>query len=375
MGTITEPKIEPEAESDAASSDSLQNGAELGGGPPTMESLASMRDEVRRERLLDMEGRLKRYRLITFGILGLALLAMGPRLGWEWLAPLVVALAGFVVADHFLERSPRPQVWIATAWALSPALIFGGMVATGGAESPVAMWMALPAVTLGARFEPRGIVIGTAYIFLLLLVGTVAIDPSAAGEHYPWIVAEVSLLVSVVVLSAALAESDRANRRRSTLDPLTGTFNRNALDQRLAELEGHPVSNAEGVTFAFLLCDLDHFKQVNDTHGHVVGDAVLQDAAYAIRNTLRASDAIYRVGGEEFLILLPAVSEDTARMIAERLCDAVRGRQPGGVDVTISIGVATSADGGLNTDEMVARADSALYAAKDGGRDRVSTGG
>ena len=342
--------------------------------PPSMESLAAMRDEVRRERLIDMEGRLKRYRMITFGILGLALLALGPRLGWGWLAPLFVAMGGFVVADHFLERSSRPEAWIAAAWALSPALIFGGVVATGGPESPVVMWLAIPAVTLGARFEPRGIAIGTAYILALLLIATVGVDPSGTFENYPAIVASISLLASVVLLSSALAESDRAFRRRSTLDPLTGSFNRNALDQRLGELEGHPISVEEGVCFGFLLCDLDHFKQVNDQHGHVVGDAVLQDAAYVIRNTLRASDAVYRVGGEEFLIVLPAVDEEAARVIAQRLCDAIRERRPGGVPVTVSIGIAASVDGGLDTDEMVARADGALYAAKAGGRDKVCIG-
>lgn len=336
-----------------------------------MDSLASMRDEVRRERLVDMEGRLKRYRMITFAILGMALLALGPRLGWGWLAPLFVAMGGFVIADHYLERSARPEAWIAAAWALSPALIFGGVVSTGGPESPVLMWLAIPAVTLGARFEPRGIAVGTAYICVLLLVATIGIDPSGAYDNYPAIVAALSLLASVVLLSSALAESDRAFRRRSTLDPLTGSFNRNALDQRLAELEGHPISTEEGVCFGFLLCDLDHFKNVNDAHGHVVGDAVLQDAAYVIRNTLRASDAIYRVGGEEFLIVLPAVDQEASRVIAQRLCDAVRERRPGGVPVTVSIGVAASLDGGLDTDDLVARADGALYAAKAGGRDRV----
>lgn len=342
--------------------------------PPSMESLAAMRDEVRRERLIDMEGRLKRYRLVTFAILGMALLALGPRLGWGWLAPLFVAMAGFAVADHYLERSGRPEAWIAAAWALSPLLIFGGVVATGGPDSPVVMWLAIPAVTLGSRFEPRGIAIGTAYILVLLVIATVGVDPSGAAANYPAIVAAISLLASVVLLSSALAESDRAFRRRSTLDPLTGSFNRNALDQRLAELDGHPISTAEGVSFAFLLCDLDHFKRVNDVHGHVVGDAVLQDAAYVIRNTLRASDAVYRVGGEEFLIVLPAVTEDAARLIAQRLCDGIRERRPGGVPVTVSIGVAAPTDGGLDTDEMVARADGALYAAKAGGRDRVCVG-
>ena len=177
-----------------------------------------------------------------------------------------------------------------------------------------------------------------------------------------------------MILSGALVESDRAHRRRSTLDPLTGLFNRNALDQRLSELDGQPTSEEEGLSHALLLCDLDNFKHVNDRLGHAAGDAVLQDVAYTMRAALRAGDSIYRVGGEEILVVLPGAAEAGAVEIAERLRVAVAERRPIGVDVTVSIGVAVAAPGLLDTDELVEMADAALYAAKAGGRDRVTVG-
>ena len=93
-----------------------------------------------------------------------------------------------------------------------------------------------------------------------------------------------------MTLSGALVESDRAHRRRSTIDPLTGLFNRNALEQRLAELDGSRDAGIE-VPHALLLCDLDHFKRVNDQLGHAAGDTVLQEVAY----TMRASAARRRL--------------------------------------------------------------------------------
>jgi len=233
------------------------------------------------------------------------------------------------------------------------------------------MLFALPAVTLGARFEPWGMMIGAVYILVLLVASTVAVDPVAAADNSQSLVAATALVLSTVILSGALVESDRAHRRRSTLDPLTGLYNRNALEQKLGELDGQPSSEAEGLSHALLLCDLDHFKRVNDQLGHAAGDAVLQDVAYTMRAALRAGDSIYRVGGEEILVVLPGAAETDALEIAERLRETVRERRPVGVPVTVSIGVAVSGEGSVDTDELVACADAALYSAKAGGRDRV----
>jgi diguanylate cyclase (GGDEF)-like protein len=338
------------------------------------ESLVAVREDARRERLLDMQLRLRPYRLATFAVLAVALTSVSAEIGWWWIVPLSVGMVAFPVADHFVSRSDWPSVWIAVSWGILPLLLADAVAITGGAESPALMWFALPAITLGARFEPRGIVLGTAYILTLLLVCTYGLDPAVAAENNQVVVAAVALVLCAVILSGALVESDRAHRRRSTLDPLTGLFNRNALEQRLGELDGQPTSEEEGLSHALLLCDLDNFKRVNDQLGHAAGDAVLQDVAYTMRATLRAGDSIFRVGGEEILVILPGAAEAGAVEIAERLRQAVRERRPVGVGVTISIGVAVAQPGPLDTDELVGLADAALYAAKAGGRDRVMVG-
>jgi diguanylate cyclase (GGDEF)-like protein len=338
------------------------------------ESLAGIRHDARRERLLDMQVRLRPYRTVCFLILALALVSVSSEVGWWWVAPLAVGFAGFAVADRFMRSSAHPGIWASAAWGMLPLLLTDAVVITGGATSPVLMWFALPGVTLGARFSPRGMVLGTAYILALLALSTFGLDFAVASAHRQEVIAASALVLSTVILSGALVESDRAHRRRSTLDPLTGLFNRNALEQRLAELDGQPCDEEEGLWHALLLCDLDHFKRVNDQLGHAAGDAVLQEVAYTMRATLRAGDSIYRIGGEEILVVLPGANEADAVEIAERLREAVRRRRPVGVGVTVSIGLAVSRPDAVDTDDLVARADSALYAAKAGGRDMVVVG-
>ncbi len=344
--------------------------ARSGAGGSAAETLVSIHDEARRERLLDMEMRMRPYRVACFAILALAL-ALGSSVGWWWIVPLAAGLAGFAIADRFMRSSPHPAVWVAGAWAALSVLIAGAVLVTGESTSPVLVWFALPAVTLGFRFEPRGMVLGTVFILAMFLAGAVVPDPAAALEARQDLIADAALIVSVVILSGALVESDRAHRRRATIDPLTGLFNRNALEQRLAELDGQPCNPAEGLSHALLLCDLDHFKRVNDQLGHVAGDAVLQDVAYTMRGALRAGDSIYRVGGEEILVVLPGADRESAVEISERLCQAVRDRRPVGVQVTVSIGVAVTEAELVDTEDLVARADAALYAAKAGGRNTV----
>jgi diguanylate cyclase (GGDEF)-like protein len=337
------------------------------------QTLVSIHKEARRERLLDMEKRVRRYRLACFGILALALAVGGgeAEVGYWWVPLLAGGLAGFAIADRFMRTSSRPAIWIAAAWAALPALLLGSVFVTGGVTSPALVWFALPAVTLGFRFEPRGMVVGTVYVAAMFLTAAIAPDPHAAWEERQLLIAVMALIVSTVILSGALVESDRAHRHRSTLDPLTGLFNRNALEQRLSELDGQPCDPTLGISHAFLLCDLDHFKRVNDEHGHAVGDAVLQDVAYTMRATLRAGDSIYRVGGEEILVILPGAGHEDAIEIAERLCVAVRERRPNNVTVSLSIGVAVAEPEFVDTDDLLARADASLYAAKAGGRDRI----
>jgi diguanylate cyclase (GGDEF)-like protein len=118
--------------------------------------------------------------------------------------------------------------------------------------------------------------------------------------------------------------------------------------------------------------DLDHFKRVNDEYGHAQGDAVLQDTAYAMRKAMRAFDLIYRLGGEEFIVLLPGANLEDGREVAEHLREAVVTARPGGIDVSISLGVSAAVGRRISYEDVFNAADAALYEAKRGGRNRVN---
>lgn len=164
-------------------------------------------------------------------------------------------------------------------------------------------------------------------------------------------------------------------KRRADRDGLTGLFNRRSFDARLdQELKRHMRHKAG---FALLMADLDHFKKVNDTHGHLAGDAALRHAAQALEGGLRSTDFLARYGGEEFAIILPHTSQAQAWVLAERLRRRVGGeslRYAGrAIPVTVSIGLSTFTPGQAVTPaSLLAMADQALYAAKDAGRNRVS---
>jgi diguanylate cyclase (GGDEF)-like protein len=177
-------------------------------------------------------------------------------------------------------------------------------------------------------------------------------------------------VVAIHTVSTVLRDSDVENRSAAILDPLTGMLNRNAMITRIAEIEHQ--STLSGDPVAVLLADLDRFKLVNDHHGHATGDLVLREVAYRFRRALRAYDLAYRIGGEEFVILLLGATPEGATLVAEELRAAVGAEPVSGLRVTISIGVAASDDGSaFFWDEVYARADGALYQAKAEGRNRV----
>jgi len=161
-------------------------------------------------------------------------------------------------------------------------------------------------------------------------------------------------------------------------DPLLGIHNRRFLDHRL----GEEVLRARRhrLDLTLLMVDLDHFKRVNDTHGHPTGDLVLQHVARLLKDGLRQTDILARFGGEEFVILLPHTPEPDAHFLAERLRETVarsplrlvpEGGPAGDLAVTVSIGSACLQPGEPGAGSLLARADKALYQAKQGGRNRV----
>lgn len=182
-------------------------------------------------------------------------------------------------------------------------------------------------------------------------------------------VAERRMQVSTYSDVSDLVESEQRWRSMAHTDALTGAMNRRGGDRLLAELVQR--SARAGTDLAAMMCDIDHFKRVNDTHGHAAGDRVLASVARALRTTLRDGDVVVRHGGEEFLVLVPGANVDVATRLAERLRSVVSAVPDDEVGrVTVSIGVAVL-DEAEAPEALLARADAALYAAKQRGRDCV----
>jgi diguanylate cyclase (GGDEF)-like protein len=162
----------------------------------------------------------------------------------------------------------------------------------------------------------------------------------------------------------------------STKDPLTGLANRGSV---LAEFQNRfGLSLRYDRPLSVVVCDLDHFKRVNDTYGHGAGDFVLHVFGERLLGTLREADLAGRIGGEEFLMVLPETDLSGARPFAERLRKAIASTPvpwpSGALHITCSLGIAERSAADLEAGQLLARADAALYQAKSGGRDRVCKG-
>lgn len=328
------------------------------------------RDDFDRERLLDMEGRVAPARRRTFAILFVAIVAVAPWLGWWPLLFLIPSAVFFGVADHFMSRIGRPELAMFAAWVGSETMIAGAVWLQGGARISAISWLAIPVITLSTRFSLRGVVAGVTVAATLVLAVGFGRDPGAVVASPELVIAPLALILCVAVLSVPLMGSEIQHRSDSVIDQLTGMLNRKALEVRVQELGMQSAVTGEPV--GLVVADLDHFKSINDGHGHLMGDNVLRDAAYLLRKHLRAFDLAYRLGGEEFLILLPGSDVVKTAELAEGLRAAIAAGRPAGIPVTMSIGVSASRAGeAFDYATVFADADAALYRAKRSGRDRV----
>ncbi|WP_106419401.1 GGDEF domain-containing protein [Salinicola tamaricis] len=231
-------------------------------------------------------------------------------------------------------------------------------------------------------FSP--IVVALAFTaYAVALVGTgvaLVLDltlPTLEAVNYPSFAVDrvASILVYFGYIAMAGERANRALRQQAETDQLTGLANRHGAQRALDRLEVARKAGAEEVRISVLLADIDHFKRINDTYGHEVGDAVIVAVAARLQGAVRDGDVAVRWGGEEFLVLLPATDAAAAQTTAERLRDAVI-RTPvhtagHDIPVTLSIGIAEAAPGGDTLSATIVNADRALYRAKRQGRDRV----
>ena len=218
----------------------------------------------------------------------------------------------------------------------------------------------------------------TMYVYIIMLTGKARKEDIVAGmqagaDDYlakPFDADELRVRVRAGERIVALQE---ALRVQATQDALTGAMNRGAIfDVLKRELA---LSARNGTPIGVVMCDLDHFKQINDTHGHPAGDAVLREASSRLKGVLRSYDTLGRYGGEEFMLVLPSCTAEHAVEVSERArrALAVPPVTTGSTTVSISASFGVAQGGGtvLDLDEVIRAADEALYRAKRAGRNRV----
>jgi len=329
------------------------------------------RSDADRERMLDMEERVRPVRRRAFVILAAAIAFAAPWVGWWPLLFLIPSLAFFAAADRILPRAARPELVMFAAWIGSELTIAGAISLEGGTRVVALSWLAIPVITLSSRFSMHGVVAGVAIALALLLAVCFGVETHTVLESPQVVIAPFALIVCVAVLSTPLMRSDIQHRSDAVIDQLTGMLNRKALGARTHELAQQ--SEVTGEPVGVIVADLDHFKRINDTCGHTTGDVVLKEVAYLLRKQLRAFDLAYRLGGEEFLILVPGSDLERTVELADRLREGVAANPVGGgLSVTMSVGVGAS--GRMERFDyaaVFAEADAALYRAKRSGRNRV----
>jgi diguanylate cyclase (GGDEF)-like protein len=301
---------------------------------------------------------------------GLEFFLKVPRHDREHLLTLAVAVAGFVALGSAQQHAPWRVMlgYGSLAWVMLRTVMVSHPVIRAEFGGRVAVLQMSPALLLVPLFSAR--------VIRQALYPEVALELHQGNLHnravfFAYLGGAAAFNFSF--LSLMIQRMLGHLRHLSQHDALTGLLNRRALEAALQREWQR--ARRTGRTLAVVALDLDHFKQVNDRHGHPVGDAVLAEAARRFQRMARQSDLVARTGGEEFVVLMPEADVAGAQRAAERLLSELR-RLP--VDLpglslpcTASAGVACTQDDDPAADTVLARADRALYLAKAHGRDRV----
>jgi diguanylate cyclase (GGDEF)-like protein len=281
-------------------------------------------------------------------------------------APEVLALLMIPLIAFVGPRLPRKALF-----ALGPlgAALIAFAVATSVGYSDAAILYCWPVLWVGYFFSTRSTALVVGCIGVAHAVALVSM-PAGVGNVDRWIDVMASISVAAVVVRALVARNERLVHQliaEARIDPLTELLNRRGLAERF----DHEIARAtrSRTSLAVVAIDIDHFKRINDTHGHEAGDRALIWVANRLAEQTRGADITARTGGEEFLVVLPGASTESAYEFAERLRQGIADHAP--FSLTISAGVAAAI--APNGARLTEAADQALYAAKRGGRNTTRT--
>jgi diguanylate cyclase (GGDEF)-like protein len=327
--------------------------------------------EFDRARMLDMEERLQGARGVLFGSLFVGFAIAAPWVGW-WPSGLVaLQVLVYQLLKPVIARSARPEYPIAFIVTTAQIGIGVAVALTGASESPALIVFLLGVVGMPVRFGTTGpIVAGVVLTEFLIFGSTAGVDPAQFANDPSLPIATATGSIGLAAFTHALMRAESQKRAESIVDELTGLPNRRGMEASVDNLIGH--ARRTDAPLALLMCDLDWFKSINDMHGHQRGDRVLVETAEAIRSALRPTEQVYRVGGEEFLVIVPGCEIDDAVAVAERVRTAIESAQPGEMPVTASVGLSAGAGPDIDFDALFRAADEALYEAKRAGRNRIA---
>ncbi|MEQ8801400.1 GGDEF domain-containing protein [Haliea sp.] len=216
---------------------------------------------------------------------------------------------------------------------------------------------------------PRALAVCLNGVIIVALAVTTRLFDSAL-EQISWITVALLMTGFGLVFTDQLRQQRRLLAEQATLDPLTGAGNRRLMQQHLEATVAERRRNAD-FSSTIMVIDLDLFKQINDNYGHEAGDRVLERFAASVRSTLRLEDGLYRMGGEEFVVLLRGMSAVTAATALPELHERLSGSVPGPEGTIRFSAGAAILKSGEDWSRWLARADNALYEAKQAGRDRL----
>lgn len=324
----------------------------------------------------------------------------GPiRSGFMTLAAIVglfaLAFSIYVILTYKKENKKKSVITLAlfsigldaTLMVLPVSLYFAAPVVSSGESiyagallnQPTVFAMYLLVIASGLRFRRvalLGILVNSCVILCLMFMEALSsqlmesYDPTsmmAIKQHILLLICSALLAWLISTHTRATTQKAAQAALQATTDALTGAYNRHHLRQRLEQLFSQPDTSVH-----LLMVDADHFKSINDTLGHLVGDRVLIEIANRLQIALRPDDLLARYGGEEFCVVLPGIEDESALAIGERLRNAIQNQVIEGRPVTVSIGLSRRSDRD-SISSLMERADLALYKAKEGGRNRVQT--
>ena len=304
--------------------------------------------------------------LSAAGALGVSPFAIMRWITGDWLIAAIdtVIVAGFIFLGTYVYRTQNVRV---ANIAIALLCIVGALVTVYMRGTPQIYWVYPALMASFYLLKPREAIALT----LLMAVGLLPVLIQTTNTFLTSTVVITMMVTSVFAFAFSVINSRQQQRLLdlATKDPLTGAGNRRALEEKLAEITAS--FRRSGLPSSLILIDLDHFKDVNDAHGHAVGDEILKRVTEILNLRIRVTDRLYRIGGEEFVVVADEQDVESAAKLAEQLRTLVEVNElvPDSA-VTISLGIA-ELRGGESYDSWLRRADEALYQAKRAGRNTV----